>query len=98
MEIGADKKLSAYQRMYIYLALGLQESMEAQQKSVQLLETLLKENSSSKLEANVKIAKEKLSLFEKFGRFPNRNTMLKREFTKDEEEYVKANEGKIHLW
>jgi uncharacterized protein (DUF924 family) len=102
LETGADKKLTPLQRSYVYLTLGLQESLEAQQKSVQLLESLLKENSGTelgkKLEPNVKLAKEKLALFEKFGRFPNRNLLSKRETTKDEEEYIKANEAKIILW
>jgi uncharacterized protein (DUF924 family) len=41
------------------------------------------------LEPFVRASKDRTATLEKFGRFPHRNAKLKRESTKEEEDYLK---------
>lgn len=85
-------ELKAGMKMFLYLPFEHHEDIQSQKLSVSLFEKLVMEN----LDLNEKIlidnaldyAKRHLSVIEKFKRFPHRNSLLDRESTIEEQQYL----------
>jgi uncharacterized protein (DUF924 family) len=95
VELGQDKELGAFERVFFYMPLMHSEKLLHQKVSVRLYERLvsdaamaLKEGISRSLGA----AQKHLEIIEAHGRFPHRNTPLGRVNTPEEEAYLEARE------
>ncbi len=82
-----DKQLPLLYRCYLYMPFQHSEDLEIQRQSVELFETLGDKIVSQRILA---AAKEHLTIVEKFGRFPNRNDVLSRKTTRQEQEFLAA--------
>ena len=91
MQIGADAALEPLERLFFYLPLEHAESMEAQDAAVEALEHLVRE-SPAELRDYIAycatFAHKHREVIAKFGRFPHRNAVLKRESTAAEIEWL----------
>ena len=91
MEQGIDQALYPIERTFFYMPLQHSENQEHQEKSVQLYTDLLDEVHQSLkppfLEF-LKYAKFHLRRIKLFGRFPDRNAILKRPSTPKEESFL----------
>lgn len=76
-----DRKLHPLERIFLYMPLMHSEKKSHQKLSVALFAKL-------KMKENLWYAKEHQRVIEKYGRFPHRNTILKRRSTKKELEYL----------
>jgi uncharacterized protein (DUF924 family) len=74
---GFDQKLLPQQRAFLYLPFQHSESLEDQEKSVELFTSLESEN-------NLQYAVGHRDIIARFGRFPHRNNILGRESTPEE--------------
>ena len=86
IQLGFDQEVSARQRAFFYMPLMHSEGLEDQQLCVRLFEPL--GNSES-----LKYAVEHRDIIARFGRFPHRNAVLKRESTPEEVEFMKTHAG-----
>jgi uncharacterized protein (DUF924 family) len=84
IEAGLDTRLSPCQRMFVYLPFEHAETIEDQNESVGLFESLAAALGSD----TVRYALQHREVIERFGRFPHRNAMLGRSTTPDEAEYL----------
>jgi uncharacterized protein (DUF924 family) len=86
-----DKGLSSIQRVFFYMPLQHAESRKVQAKSVELYERLA-ESASATLQETfltvVQFAELHKDIIDQFGRFPHRNSLLGRENTPEENEYL----------
>jgi len=91
---GMDKKLPFYQRLWLYTALTRQENLKVLEASISHFEQLGKESSAGKnkdfYEFGVKFTKSQHDLIKRFGRFPNRNVLLSRQNTEEENKYLNS--------
>ena len=85
---GYHKTLSNNQILFIFLPLMHSEELNDQIFCSKLIDDFLKDNSNYK-EIN-KFSKIHLDIISKFGRFPYRNKVLKRENTAEENEYLNS--------
>lgn len=87
-----DERIPPVARIFLYLPLEHAESMEMQQNSVVAFEQLYQEAPSSELidffAGTLDYAHKHLEVIQKFGRFPHRNSILGRESTAAEKEYL----------
>ncbi len=81
-----DTKLTAFERMFVYLPFEHAEAMEAQEESVRLFENLRPELGSD----TVDYAYRHRDVIKTFGRFPHRNAILGRTSTQAEEDYLSS--------
>lgn len=82
-----DAKLeNQQQKSFMYMPLMHSESMEDQNRSVEVFEALGNEN-------NLKYCIEHRDIIARFGRYPHRNRALGRENTPEETEYLKTASG-----
>jgi uncharacterized protein (DUF924 family) len=91
LHFAADQALNAVERLFFYLPLEHAESMEAQDASVKAFERLAAEAPAELrgfLEGTVKYAKTHRDIVAKFGRFPHRNEVLRRDSTPAEIEWL----------
>jgi uncharacterized protein (DUF924 family) len=72
-----DTVLSAEERVFLYIPFMHSENIEDQQLAVKLYRNLGKEN-------NLQYAIQHKEIIERFGRFPHRNVVLKRNSTEEE--------------
>jgi len=95
MQIAADAALEPLERLFFYLPLEHAESMEAQDAAVEALDRLVGE-SPAELRDYIAycatFARKHREVIAKFGRFPHRNAVLKRESTRAEMEWL-ASDG-----
>jgi uncharacterized protein (DUF924 family) len=93
MQIAADAALDALERIFFYLPLEHAESLEAQDAAVAAFERLVREAPPHLREFcayTATYAHKHRDLIVKFGRFPHRNAMLKRESTPEEKSWLEA--------
>ncbi|MCH2037598.1 MAG: DUF924 domain-containing protein [Rickettsiales bacterium] len=83
---GFDQQLSVKERVFFYLPFMHSESLEDQNKSVELFEAL-------GLEINLKFAIEHQEIIKRFGRFPHRNAILGRISTQEEQFFLENEHG-----
>lgn len=94
MQLAADAALDPLERLFFYLPLEHAESMEAQDASVQAMERLAREAPADLRafrEECAGYARAHREIIVKFGRYPHRNAVLKRESTPAEREWLIAN-------
>jgi uncharacterized protein (DUF924 family) len=87
---GVDHELHPFQRVFFYLPLEHAENLELQTKSVELYRRLLEAapQYADKLSGYLDYAERHYEVIERFGRFPHRNRILKRESTLEELVYL----------
>lgn len=78
---GWDRGLSDVERLFVYLPFEHSENLEDQRRSVALHDAM---PDSDRKEGWVKYARQHLEIIERFGRFPHRNVILRRESTPEE--------------
>ena len=82
LDRGHDKGISSWHRTFLYLPFEHSENMVDQDRACALYETLGQERS-------LQAALDHREAILRFGRFPHRNSVLGRENTPEEEEYLK---------
>lgn len=88
-----DRGLAPIERAFFYMPLQHAESRKVQAKSVELYSRLAKAVSPTyreTFETMTQFAELHRDIVEQFGRFPHRNTLLGRENTAEENEYLAA--------
>lgn len=86
IEKGYDRRLPAGRLAFLYMPLMHSENLADQDLSVRLFE-------AAKLESNLRFAQHHRELIRKYGRFPHRNSMLGRQNTPEEIEYLASKEA-----
>ncbi len=88
-----DKGLTPIQRAFFYMPLQHAESRKVQKKSVEIFGRLSEAVSATykeTFETIAQFAELHADIVEQFGRFPHRNTLLKRKNSPQEDEYLSA--------
>jgi uncharacterized protein (DUF924 family) len=91
---GSQKNLQLIERVFLYMPLMHTEDLKLQQLSVDKFVELVEGSknecpaNTSYFEYNLKYALKHQETIERFGRFPQRNVILKRESTSDEEIFI----------
>jgi len=80
---GLDEKLDMAQRAFMYLPFMHSESIEDQDRSVELYQ-------KAGLDDNLRFAIHHRDVIRRFARFPHRNQVLGRDSTAEEIEYLKT--------
>jgi uncharacterized protein (DUF924 family) len=83
---GFDKDIEQKKLIFLFMPLMHSENLEHQNLAIKLFEKY-------KLMKNLEFAKHHKNIIKKFGRFPHRNLILKRESTKQEIEYLKSEQA-----
>ncbi len=78
-----DQLLSPEKRFFIYLPFEHSENMSDQKRNLDLFKSMERENPIA-----YRTAQRRFAVFERFGRFPERNAALERESTPEELEYL----------
>jgi len=86
IELGFDRGLGQWRRMFLYLPFEHSEDLADQARSMELFRDLGNENTLSYAQAHYDI-------IARFGRFPHRNAVLGRKDTLEEEEFLKEFSG-----
>ena len=81
-----DKEMLPVQRWFFYLPFEHSENLDHQQQAVSLFSTLSNDPDS---QSPIEYAHRHLAVIQRFGRFPHRNSILKRESTSEEIEFLK---------
>lgn len=89
---GFDQVLPHEQRFFVYLPFEHSEELADQKKNLNLFEAMAVENPVA-----YHVAQQRFDVFEKFGRFPDRNAILGRKNTEDEETYLAAAGSNIKI-
>ncbi len=85
---GFDQILEPVKRGFLYLPFQHSEQLSDQKRSVELFGAMAKANPAGDM-----YAKRHYVPIEKFGRFPHRNEILRRESTDEEIEFLKTHKG-----
>ncbi len=93
-----EKTLSVFERSFLYLPLEHSEDLTIQRLSVTKFEALAKDCTHTAYTAaihenfseNLDYARRHLEIIERFGRFPHRNGILRRDSTPEEIEFLKT--------
>jgi uncharacterized protein (DUF924 family) len=80
---GFDQVFTHEQRFFMYLPFEHSENAADQKRNLQLFEAMSRENPIA-----YHVAQQRYDVFEKFGRFPERNEILERKSTPEEKEYL----------
>ena len=86
-----DKDLTPIQRVFFYMPLQHAESRKVQKKSVEIYSKLSEAVSPTyreTFETIAQFAQLHADIVEQYGRFPHRNTILKRQNSAEEDEYL----------
>lgn len=83
---GLDTLMSKEQKAFLYLPYMHSESLDDQERSVELFE-------KAGLEDNLKWARHHRDIVRRFGRFPHRNSILGRESTAEEADWLASAEA-----
>ena len=92
IESGADRKLRPIQRVFLYLPLEHAENVNDQARCVALMQRLVDEVETAEqavFQRFVDYAVAHQRIIERFGRFPHRNSILGRETTPAERDFLK---------
>jgi uncharacterized protein (DUF924 family) len=84
---GFDQQLTPIQRIFVYLPFEHSENLAHQQRSVELMRQLSRE--APELDDVFDYAVRHQEVIERFGRFPHRNSILGRQSTPEEVEFLK---------
>ena len=96
MQSGADAALDPVERIFFYMPLQHCESIDVQEESVSAYRRLLREAPQVLAEAfdeTLKSAEQHASIIRRFGRFPHRNRVLRRDSTPAEVAYLRQSES-----
>ena len=85
VERALDRELPPFQRMFLYMPFMHAESVGDQRRSVELFEALAAEPGGPDV---TEYAAGHRDIVERFGRFPHRNSLLGRETTPEEAEFL----------
>jgi uncharacterized protein (DUF924 family) len=91
MLYGADAALDPVERIFFYVPLQHAESLDVQDESVAAFRRLLAEAPAelrATFEQGLKAAIEHREVIARFGRFPHRNALLRRENTREEADWL----------
>ncbi len=87
-----DRELSQIERTFFYMPMMHQEDKDCQKRSVQIFKAMLEEAPEAlkkTVQGNYDAALGHARIIERFGRYPHRNTILERESTAEEIEFLK---------
>lgn len=87
LERGFDRVLAPVERWFLYMPFEHSESLEDQQRSVELFHALAAETG---LTAPIDWAQRHASVIRLFGRFPHRNAILGRKSSPEEVEFLRS--------
>ena len=92
---GVDKEMVPFKRAFFYMPLMHSEDMDIQKKSVNSFSALEKEyendpDFANLVKQNSEYAVLHHDIIERFGRYPHRNNILRRESTPEEMEFLKG--------
>lgn len=90
---GLDRQLSAIERVFLYLPLEHSEDLIAQQRAVSLYEGLINDAQDGErafVTEALAAALGHRDIIAQFGRFPARNSIIGRESTKAEQQFLKT--------
>ncbi|HJS21355.1 MAG TPA: DUF924 family protein [Steroidobacteraceae bacterium] len=93
LKTGADRLLSAYERVFFCMPLQHAESLAMQEKAVEAFRSLVHEADEQQrafVESCVPYALQHRDIIRRFGRFPHRNAILGRASTLAERAYLVA--------
>jgi len=93
LQLAADAALDPVERLFFYLPLEHAESMEAQEAAVAAFDRLVREAPAELRDFcayAADFARQHRDIIAKFGRFPHRNAVLRRESTPAEREWLTA--------
>jgi uncharacterized protein (DUF924 family) len=85
---GFDQVLPPEQRFFLYLPFEHSENAADQNRNLQNFKAMSPENPVA-----YHVAQQRYAVFEKFGRFPERNAILGRTSTLEEQDYLKTIQG-----
>lgn len=88
LERGHDARVSPVERWFFYLPFEHGEDPEDQRRSVELFAALDNEESDENSRLVYDYAVRHREIIERFGRFPHRNSVLGRDSTPEEEEFL----------
>lgn len=86
LDRGFERQLSKEQLAFLYMPFMHSESIADQELSVALF-------TAAGLEENARFAEHHREIIRRFGRFPHRNAILKRESSKEEREYLDSDKA-----
>lgn len=95
---GLDEKLNVVERLFLYLPLEHSEDLVAQDRSVRLfseLRDVAVDDERKLITEALDYAIRHRDCIARFGRFPHRNTILGREDTKEEREFLKRPDSRF---
>jgi uncharacterized protein (DUF924 family) len=95
---GADRALPSVERAFFYLPLQHAEELSGQLASVRLYDGLLADATAEftpVLEEFAAEARAHRDVIARFGRFPHRNEMLRRELAPDEAQFMRGSRAKF---
>jgi len=95
---GADRALPSVERAFFYLPLQHAEELSAQLAAVRLYDGLVAdatEEFTSVLEQFAEEARAHREVINRFGRFPHRNELLRRELAPDEAQFLRGKGAKF---
>lgn len=98
---GADRALPVVERAFFYLPLMHAEELSAQLAAVRLYEALLKEAPEEHrpiLQEFLEQARLHHDVVNRFGRFPHRNELMRRDSSPDEIQYMRRKGAKFALY
>lgn len=93
IDLGMDQALAPIERVFFYFPLEHAESLEAQQRCVDVLTTVITssdEPAKTRLNTFLDYAVMHRDIIARFGRFPHRNKILGRISTSEEAQYMAA--------
>jgi len=97
MQIGADATLDPVERLFFYMPLMHAESLDVQEESVAAFRRLVEESPADlrrTFQDSLDWAIKHREIIEQFGRFPQRNQVLRRESTPEELEWLEFDGAK----
>jgi uncharacterized protein (DUF924 family) len=86
VENALDKELPYHMRVFVYMPYMHSESKEVHTQALKIFTEYGNEN-------NLHYEKEHKKIIDRFGRYPHRNTILWRESTPEEQEFLKTHKG-----
>jgi uncharacterized protein (DUF924 family) len=92
LDLNDDQELNFFERSFLYLPLEHSEDLADQEESFfqfRQLALQVPENLKAYFEDNLKYAERHFEIIRRFGRFPHRNEVLKRNTTPEEKEFLK---------
>ncbi len=90
-ESGDDRQLQYDQRVFVYMPYMHSESLEDQQKCIELFKQLKQDAPTTQqdfYQSSVDYAVKHMEIVKRFGRFPHRNHVLERKTTPEEQQWL----------